>query len=173
MNELKQKMRSEDGQGNIPWWVWAIILAGGLSALVVWLLQRRAAQQQAFSLAAPPSPRLSLSKTHVESTMPVIQEIPLPTGKPALSSQAAPTDDLTIIEGIGPVISKALQQAGIATFVQLAKMDAARLQEILRNANLRLGDPTTWPEQAKLIAAGDWDGFHALINQLKGGRRMS
>ena len=51
--------------------------------------------------------------------------------KPDLSpvSDAAP-DDLTRIEGIGPKISAALQQAGIRTFGQLAALEPAALQQL-------------------------------------------
>ena len=32
-------------------------------------------------------------------------------------------------------------------------------------------DPSTWPEQASLAAAGEWDALQALQDELKGGRR--
>ena len=32
-------------------------------------------------------------------------------------------------------------------------------------------DADTWPEQAKLAAAGDWDGLKKLQDELKGGKR--
>jgi hypothetical protein len=32
-------------------------------------------------------------------------------------------------------------------------------------------DPTTWPEQAKLAAAGDWDAFNELTGELVAGKR--
>ncbi len=38
-------------------------------------------------------------------------------------------DDLTRINGIGPVFSSRLQQAGITTFAQLAVQDPAKLAE--------------------------------------------
>ncbi len=62
-------------------------------------------------------------------------------------------DDLEIIEGIGPKIAGLLKAAGITTFAQLADVDLERVQEILRAANLRLADPTTWAEQARLAAS--------------------
>lgn len=82
-------------------------------------------------------------------------------------------DDLTIIEGIGPKIAGILQTAGITTLVQLANTDVDHLREILNEAGLtRLANPGTWPEQAQLAAAGDWDGFKKLQGELKGGRRV-
>jgi ribosomal protein L30 len=80
-------------------------------------------------------------------------------------------DKLEAIEGIGPKIAGVLKAAGIATFADLAATDPGRLSEILHDANLRLADPTTWPEQAQLAAEGKWDEFKALQSSLKGGRR--
>jgi len=86
----------------------------------------------------------------------------------------APTkpDDLTVIEGIGPKIASVLGAAGITTFAQLARADVSRLQQVLLDAGLRLADPGTWSEQAKLLAEGKWDEFKALTESLKGGRRV-
>jgi predicted flap endonuclease-1-like 5' DNA nuclease len=81
-------------------------------------------------------------------------------------------DDLEIIEGIGPKISGVLRQAGVITFSQLAAMEPARITEILHAANMRLADPKTWPEQARLAAAGDQAGLQALQGRLKGGREV-
>ena len=91
----------------------------------------------------------------------------------SVDAPAAPAqvDDLAIIEGIGPKISSLFQSHGIMTFTQLAEADVARLQGILRDASLQIADPTTWPEQARLAANGDWDGLIALQAQLKGGRQ--
>lgn len=79
-------------------------------------------------------------------------------------------DDLTMIEGIGPKIAAVLKEAGINTFAQLAREDTDHLKSILEGANLRLADPTSWPEQARLAAQGDEEGLKALQGQLKGGR---
>ncbi|GIK39810.1 MAG: 4Fe-4S ferredoxin [Chloroflexota bacterium] len=93
--------------------------------------------------------------------------------RPLVRTQA-PTapDDLKVIEGIGPKIAALLQAAGITNFAQLAETEVSRLEQLLVEANLRrLADPATWPEQARLAAAGDWEAFKALTEQLKGGRR--
>jgi predicted flap endonuclease-1-like 5' DNA nuclease len=83
-------------------------------------------------------------------------------------------DDLKRVEGIGPKIASVLQEAGIVTYVQLADAEVSRLEGILEEADprlLRLANPATWPEQAALAAAGEWDALQALQNELKGGRR--
>ncbi len=81
-------------------------------------------------------------------------------------------DDLKRIEGIGPKIADLLQSVGILTFAQLAATDVARLEELLQQAGLRIADPSTWAEQARLAAVGDWEGLAALQENLKGGRRV-
>ena len=81
-----------------------------------------------------------------------------------------PIDDLTRIAGVGPKISNVLRGAGIATYAQLAATDVAQLKQILAESGIRVADPGTWPEQARLAAAGDWDALERLQGQLKGGR---
>lgn len=85
---------------------------------------------------------------------------------------AAKGDKLTKIEGIGPKIAGLLTDAGIDTFAKLAKADVARLQEVLTEAGPRYNShvPDTWPQQAALAAAGDWDALQKLQDELDGGR---
>ncbi len=80
-------------------------------------------------------------------------------------------DDLTIIEGIGPKIASVFQAAGISTFAQLSQTDVARLEQILHEAGLRLADPSTWAQQARLAGEGKWDELKVLQDNLKGGRQ--
>jgi predicted flap endonuclease-1-like 5' DNA nuclease len=122
----------------------------------------------------------------IKGTVPApIPEEPVIEAEPELEApplDVAPTegaiktvDDLKRIEGIGPKISSVLQErAGISTFSQLASTKVDQLWQILEEADprlLRLVDPTTWPEQAALAAAGEWDAFEALLAELKAGRR--
>jgi len=90
--------------------------------------------------------------------------------KPRGIPVAATPEDLTRIEGVGPKISSVLQAAGITNYAQLARTNAAQLQAILDEANLRLADPSSWPEQARLAAADDWFALEELQDRLKGGR---
>jgi len=94
-----------------------------------------------------------------------------PAARAPLSGAA---DDLKLIEGIGPKIASVLQEAGIGTFAALAATDANRLEAILQEADprlLRLADPATWPEQARLAAAGEWDALTDYQSTLRGGRQ--
>ncbi len=85
-------------------------------------------------------------------------------------SEAPARDDLKIIEGIGPKTEAVFNAAGIYSFHQLANTPVDKLDEILDAAGLRLGDPRSWPEQARLAAEGDWQGLKRLQERLKGGR---
>jgi len=105
----------------------------------------------------------------VAEVAPVVETAPVVEATPV--AEAAAADDLEVIEGIGPKIASVLQAAGITSFAELAATDVERLNEILQEANLRLAHAETWPEQAGLAAAGKWDEFNALTEQLKGGRR--
>lgn len=58
-------------------------------------------------------------------------------------------DDLTEISGIGPKISGVLVEAGITSYAQLADVDEATLNQIMQEAGVRLGNPTSWIAQAK------------------------
>ena len=82
-------------------------------------------------------------------------------------------DDLVKIEGIGPKVSKTLNDAGITTFEALANTSVEDIQKILSYAGLKMMDATSWPAQAKLAAAGDWDGLQKMQDELSGGRAAS
>lgn len=90
----------------------------------------------------------------------------------AAKSSSDKADDLTRIEGIGPKIGELLQGNGIHTFADLAATDAEKLGAILHEAGSHYAshDPSTWPQQAKLAAAGKFDELDTLQHELKGGR---
>jgi oligopeptide/dipeptide ABC transporter ATP-binding protein len=102
---------------------------------------------------------------------------PIKTAKsvpdPVPASTPATPDDLETIEGIGPGISALLREAGITTFAQLAKTEISQLQEMLQKAGPRfqMADPSTWPQQAELAAAGNWAELETLQGQLSAGRQ--
>ena len=81
-------------------------------------------------------------------------------------------DDLKAIEGIGPKIEGLLHDAGISTWLALSEASVDRLNSILEAAGKRyqLADPGTWPRQAGMAAAGEWDALDAYQDELKGGR---
>lgn len=91
---------------------------------------------------------------------------------PAETPDTAPPkgDDLTLVEGIGPKVAATLAAAGITTFKQLSKTKPETVREILRRAGNRISNPATWPEQARLAAAGKWEDLKKYQAELKAGR---
>lgn len=82
-------------------------------------------------------------------------------------------NDLTVIEGIGPKIADMLQrEGGIRTWWDLHCTDVARLRELLDEAGPRfqVHDPSTWPQQAGLLARGEWQQFTTLVAALRSGK---
>ncbi|MFZ0390260.1 MAG: choice-of-anchor D domain-containing protein [Calditrichia bacterium] len=86
--------------------------------------------------------------------------------------QDSQTDDLTLIEGIGPKIAQLLSANGINSFRGLTAANVQRLRRILDGRKLWMTDPGTWSEQAGLAAEEKWSKLKALQNELKGGRRI-
>ena len=94
--------------------------------------------------------------------------------KKSPASKAAPAaDDLKKIEGIGPKIEKLFNEAGITTFDGMAKASKKTFTDILAAAGPRfkMHDPTTWVQQAKLAAKGEWEKLAKLQDELKGGKK--
>jgi predicted flap endonuclease-1-like 5' DNA nuclease len=159
-----------------------VVAAAGV-ALFVWLLwwlwSHRDEEEgaPAIELRAEPSPvELDVEEQVPDVVAEAEEVVEEPPGPEAEEVQVEPfkPDDLKRIEGIGPKISSVLQEAGITTYAQLAKADVSSLGKILEEADprlLRLAKPATWPEQAALAAAGEWEALEALQNELKGGRR--
>ncbi len=86
------------------------------------------------------------------------------------SLTVGPKDDLTKIEGIGPKIEEQLNLAGVYTFAELSAAVPDQIATILTGANLSSHDPTTWPQQAALAAAGRWDELKTWQDELEGGK---
>ena len=178
-----------------PWFlIWLLLIIGLAAVVISWATNRAeqkiipaqpAVEADGSSSAAEPHPAeavvekvpesLPKSETQLEAVPPEDVAEAAPTSAQSTDTAAeAPVaaDDLTRIEGIGPKTSGVLREAGISSFDQLSAADSSRLKQILQAAGLRLGDPTTWPEQARLAASGDWDGLETLQGQLKGGRQV-
>ena len=90
----------------------------------------------------------------------------------AIGFAAAKSDDLKVVEGIGPKIESLLKDAGIKNWSALASSEVSRLQDILTSAGdrYRLADPGTWPKQAELATAGKWTELKEYQDFLSGGK---
>lgn len=135
------------------------------------------APQVSTAIPAPP-PVVTMGKPNevapvIVAVVPVthaIVSIPAPVVNEAVT--ILPSDDLKIIEGIGPKIELVLNAVGISTWHQLAYTDVEKLREVLTDAGKRFNanDPSTWPEQARLLANGEMEKFKAYTDFLISGR---
>jgi predicted flap endonuclease-1-like 5' DNA nuclease len=77
-------------------------------------------------------------------------------------------DDLTAVVGIDPAIAELCHGIGIRTWAELSATEVSLLRTMLRDAGDRFAshDPSTWPTQAGLLAAGAWDEFAALADEI-------
>jgi predicted flap endonuclease-1-like 5' DNA nuclease len=109
-----------------------------------------------------------------------LADVPAPSAEQLEAGRAllGPTlvlDDLELIEGIGPAIAAHLREQGITTWRALSTTPVATLRDILDRAGgrFRVHDPATWPEQAGLLANGEWTAFRAFTEQHVGGRAVA
>lgn len=112
-------------------------------------------------------------KKAAEEKVEVAVATPVKAAEPAASK--AKSDDLKKIEGIGPAIEKLLNAEGILTFAALSATAPEKIKDILTAAGSHFSfhDPATWPHQASLAAAGNWDELNKLQDELKGGKEVS
>lgn len=75
--------------------------------------------------------------------------------------------DFTIIEGIGPAVTKLLHSVEIKTFQDLADYDVEMLRKLLKSRRNNIADPTTWGQQATMVINNDREGLEKLQNELK------
>ena len=88
-----------------------------------------------------------------EKPVPAAAVPPLPVETPQAPRKVA-RDDLKLIKGIGPVIERKLNEAGISTFEQLGKLTPDDLRRILGNAIERLSDEEALLRHARDRAGG-------------------
>jgi predicted flap endonuclease-1-like 5' DNA nuclease len=75
-------------------------------------------------------------------------------------------DDLTQLEGIGPMYAARLNDGGITTFAQLAETDEVTLAGLINAPAWRRINYANWQAQARLAAAGDEAGLRELQARL-------
>jgi DivIVA domain-containing protein len=110
----------------------------------------------------------------IESPVEAIVESSAVNNLVAETIETPKTDDLEIIEGIGPKIAELLRESGIVTFADLAKTPSFKIKEILVEAGPQYArhDPTTWTEQALLAATGRFEELEVLKEKLYAGRHV-
>jgi predicted flap endonuclease-1-like 5' DNA nuclease len=147
----------------------AVTIVAGL--FLWWWLTRRSDRED-FRQGVGPSPRADIrlpAKVRTPEPAPALPRAPPIETSTAGPEPGPPTpDDLQRIRGVGPKVAGLLQSAGIQTYAQLATAGTDRLREILAEEGLtRLADPTSWPEQARLAAEGEWGALKALQEELR------
>lgn len=97
-----------------------------------------------------------------------LENMPLQIIRHYEGKDVVPCDNLTVIEGIGPKLQKVLYSHDVYTYLALAEQTEGELRRMLENAGKRyqMHNPTTWPEQAELAAAGRWDELKAWQDNL-------
>lgn len=80
------------------------------------------------------------------------QETLISRSQPVALPPAPAPDDLEVINGIGPVIARKLNEVGITTFEQLGIQDADFLRNNLGDLIQRLADEESLLEQARALA---------------------
>lgn len=85
------------------------------------------------------------------------------------------SDNLQIIEGIGPKVAELLSSKGINTWADLASATPEEVKAILEEAGsaYKMMDPTSWPQQAKLAAEGQWGALIEYQRFLDGGKETT
>ncbi len=132
------------------------------------------APKKVASKKAKPAPKKEASPKQDAAPQKVaaVKEEKKPAKK-AAPKKAAKADDLKKIEGVGPKIASILAESGYETFAKLAKADPEKIREILLEKGGKryaMHDPTTWPKQAEMAAAGQWDELKKWQDELDGGR---
>ncbi len=121
--------------------VFTFVLGLLIGWLIEWLIdyfywRRRNGEGEAPSRLEKANVRRSRSATDVETA----------------SQTPVVPDDLKVIKGIGPVIERKLNDAGIYTFEQLGNLTASGLRRILGNMIERLSDEEALLRQARDLA---------------------
>ncbi len=118
---------------------------------------------------------IKLSATNVAAPVATMAAAAMPTSSISTGDKwgaAIGTDNLQIVEGIGPKMEEVLKENGITNFGMLANSSPQSLRDILDKYGdkYRIIDPKTWPQQAALAVDGQWNDLITLQKQLDTGR---
>lgn len=95
-----------------------------------------------------------------------------PTTKRTNKFEALKTDNLQIIEGIGPKMESVLKENDISNWKVLGEQSNDQLREILEKYGnkYKIIDPESWPDQASLAANESWSQLVRMQKGLDVGR---
>lgn len=156
------------------WWLaWLLPFILGM-ILGCLLCRARQARNTETDLSVEPqvsnsltSPSAAMSRAPISPPASAIA-----TGIAASKFAALKSDNLQVVEGIGPKMDEILKSNGINSWKALGSRSSNDLRKILNNYGdrYRIIDPGTWSDQAKFAANGDWDGLIAMQKNLNGGK---
>jgi len=127
----------------------AEILLGGAKPAKKAAVKAEAKAEVAAEAKAEAAPKEAKAKKEAAPKAEVTAET---AAAPLFKAPKGEPDDLTVIKGIGPVAAKDLNEQGIITFAQLAKLtdkDVAKIDEHMPFSADQIKD---WREQAKELA---------------------
>ena len=156
-------------------------LRAELDAVVAAAAAKRAKKEARAATATPdvPPPRFTQAASadtadpaSPPGTEAAVAATPDVAAAAAVLGRSIVVDDLQVVEGIGPKIEALCHGIGIRTWYDLSTTEVSLLRTMLADAGprFRTHDPATWPEQARLLAAGRWDEFLALTATVQGGQ---
>jgi large subunit ribosomal protein L21 len=92
------------------------------------------------------------AKTKAEAASKETEAKATETAAPLFKAPKGEPDDLTVIKGIGPVAAGQLNEQGITTFAQIAKLSDKDIARIDEHMPFSTDQITDWREQAKELA---------------------
>ncbi len=113
-----------------------------------------------------------VSDSGTTKVTPPAPQTPKSSGKKNVYSVLT-SDNLQVVEGIGPKMDEVLKKHGVNTWQELANSTPESLRAILDKENpkrYRIIDPSSWPAQSKLANGGKWEDLIAMQKQLDTGR---
>lgn len=110
-----------------------------------------------------------VEKTEVKKTEKKEAPKKVEAKKETVKKTTSKKDDLTKIEGVGPVTEKVLNKAGYKSFADIADSKVGELRELLEENKLGKFDPKSWPKQSRLARDEKWDELKVLQDELNGG----
>ncbi|RWK54166.1 50S ribosomal protein L21 [Mesorhizobium sp.] len=92
------------------------------------------------------------AKTKAEAAPKETEAKATETAAPLFKAPKGEPDDLTVIKGVGPVAAGQLNEQGITTFAQIAKLSDKDIARIDEHMPFSTDQITDWREQAKELA---------------------
>jgi len=95
---------------------------------------------------------LETPKAQMDRPAPIQRTAPLPVAERETSPTQPQRDDLKMIKGIGPILEKKLNDAGIYTFTQMSRLTSEQLQALFGESKRNLQSTDNLLSQAKKFA---------------------